>query len=47
VNPSGAVGDASIATAEKGKTIAEANVAGMIEVLREIEAMPLPGARWD
>lgn len=47
VNPSGAVGDASIATAEKGKTIAEANVAGMIEVLREIEAMPLPGTRWD
>jgi len=47
VNPSGAVGDASIATAEKGKTIAEANVAGMIEVLREIEAMPLPATRWD
>lgn len=45
VNPSGAVGDASIATAEKGRTIAEANVAGMIEVLREIEAMPLPGER--
>lgn len=47
VNPSGAVGDASIATAEKGRTIAEANVAGMIEVLREMEAMPLPGTRWD
>jgi len=45
INPSGAVGDASIATAEKGKIIAEANVAGMIEVLREIEAMPLPGTR--
>jgi creatinine amidohydrolase len=45
INPSGAVGDASAATAEKGKVIAEANVAGMIEVLREIEAMPLPGTR--
>lgn len=45
INPSGAVGDASLATAEKGKIIAEANVAGMIEVLREIEAMPLPGTR--
>jgi creatinine amidohydrolase len=45
INPSGAVGDASAATAEKGKIIAEANVAGMIEVLREIEAMPLPGTR--
>jgi creatinine amidohydrolase len=45
VNPSGAVGDASAATAEKGKLIAEANVSGMIEVLREIEAMPLPGTR--
>jgi creatinine amidohydrolase len=45
VNPSGAVGDASAATAEKGKLIAEANVAGMIDVLREIEAMPLPGTR--
>ena len=45
INPSGAVGDASIATAEKGRIIAEANVAGMIDVLREIEAMPLPGTR--
>lgn len=47
INPSGAVGDASLATAEKGRIIAEANVAGMLDVLREIEAMPLPGTRWE
>lgn len=45
INPAGAVGDASIATAEKGRTIAEANVAGMLEVLAEVERMPLPGER--
>ncbi|WEK06456.1 MAG: creatininase family protein [Candidatus Devosia phytovorans] len=42
INPAGAVGDASLATAEKGQIIAEANVAGMLEVLAEVEAMPLP-----
>lgn len=45
INPSGAVGDASLGTAEKGRTIAEANVAGMLDVLAEIERMPLPGER--
>lgn len=45
INPSGAVGDAASATAEKGRTIAEANVTGMLEVLAEIAAMPLPGDR--
>lgn len=45
INPSGAVGDASLATAEKGREIAEHNVAGMLEVLAEIERMPLPGHR--
>ena len=45
INPSGAVGDASLATAEKGRKIAEHNVAGMLEVLAEIERMPLPGQR--
>lgn len=44
INPSGAVGDASIATAEKGRQIAEHNVAGMLEVLVEIERMPLPAS---
>ena len=45
INPSGAVGDAASASAEKGRTIAEANVTGMLEVLTEIAAMPLPGER--
>jgi creatinine amidohydrolase len=42
INPSGAVGDAASATAEKGRVIAEANAAGMLEVLAEVLAMPLP-----
>lgn len=45
INPSGAVGDASLGTAEKGKQIAEANVVGMLDVLAEVERMPLPGQR--
>jgi creatinine amidohydrolase len=43
IHPGGAAGDASLATAEKGRLIAEHNVAGMLEVLAEIERMPLPG----
>jgi creatinine amidohydrolase len=42
LNPNGAVGDASIATAEKGKLIAEKEVAGMLELLAEVERCPLP-----
>lgn len=45
INPAGAVGDATAATADKGRVIAEANVAGMIEVLGEVERMALPGER--
>ncbi|WP_193337890.1 creatininase family protein [Devosia beringensis] len=45
INPSGAVGNAAIATAEKGRLIAEANVAGMLDMLAEVVAMPLPGTR--
>lgn len=45
INPSGAVGDASKATADKGRALAHSNVAGMLEVLAEIAAMPLPGER--
>jgi creatinine amidohydrolase len=45
INPSGAVGNAAIATAEKGRLIAEANVAGMLDMLAEVVAMPLPGNR--
>lgn len=43
INPAGAVGDATAATAEKGRTIAEANVEGMLEMLAEVVKMPLPG----
>jgi creatinine amidohydrolase len=45
INPAGAVGDAALGTAEKGRLIAERNVAGMLEVLAEIRRMPLPAAR--
>lgn len=45
INPSGAVGNAAIATAEKGRLIVEANVKGMLEMLAEVVAMPLPGTR--
>lgn len=42
INPAGSVGDASVASAEKGRVIAEANVAGMLEVLDEMRRMSLP-----
>ena len=42
LNPHGVVGDASIATAEKGAKIAEAEVSGMLELLGELERHPLP-----
>ncbi|MBU1305888.1 MAG: creatininase family protein [Alphaproteobacteria bacterium] len=45
INPSGAVGNAAIATAEKGRLIVEANVTGMLDMLAEVVAMPLPGTR--
>jgi len=41
LNPSGAVGEAAKATAEKGRLTAEAEVAGMLELLAEIERFPL------
>jgi creatinine amidohydrolase len=42
LNPSGAVGDAASATAEKGRIIAEHQVRGMLDLLREVEHFPLP-----
>ena len=42
LNDHGAVGDASIATAEKGRLIAEKEVTGMMELLAEVERFPLP-----
>jgi len=44
LNPDGTVGDASLATAEKGAATADHQVAGFIELLRTIEAMPVPTA---
>ena len=43
LNPSGAVGNAANASAERGRTIAEAEVTGMLELLAEVERFPLPG----
>ncbi|MEO1019409.1 MAG: creatininase family protein [Pseudomonadota bacterium] len=42
LNPSGAVGNAAIATAEKGQAIAEETVARMLELLLEVQAIGLP-----
>ena len=42
LNPHGVVGDASIATAEKGRAIADAEVTGMLELLGELERHELP-----
>jgi creatinine amidohydrolase len=43
INPAGVAGEASKATAEKGRITAEAAVAGFIELLREVERKELPG----
>jgi creatinine amidohydrolase len=42
LNPDGAVGNASKATAELGERIAEHQVAGMIELLRDMQKADLP-----
>jgi creatinine amidohydrolase len=44
LNPKGAVGNAANASAERGRIFADAEVAGMLELLREVEAFPRPGA---
>jgi creatinine amidohydrolase len=44
LNPSGAVGNAANATAERGRVFADAEVAGMLELLAEVERISLPGA---
>lgn len=45
LNPSGAVGEASKATAERGRLIAEHEVEAMLELLREVERFPLAERR--
>lgn len=42
LNPLGAAGNAAIATADKGRQLAEASVSGMLELLAEVERMTLP-----
>jgi creatinine amidohydrolase len=44
INPAGVAGEASKATAEKGRITAESAVAGFIELLREVERKELPVA---
>jgi creatinine amidohydrolase len=41
VNPAGVVGEAHLATAEKGRATAEKMVADMIGFLRKVEAEPV------
>ncbi|MGH6922596.1 MAG: creatininase family protein [Propylenella sp.] len=41
LNPDGVVGDASRATAEKGKRIAEHQARGFVELLQDVRAVPL------
>lgn len=45
LNPAGTVGNASVATAEKGRATAAHQVAGFVALLREVAAMELPSAR--
>ena len=42
VNPSGAIGNASAGTAEKGKLIADHQHAGFLQLLQETKRFPLP-----
>lgn len=44
LNPDGTVGDASIATAEKGRATADHQVAGFVDLLRQVRDMPVPSA---
>lgn len=43
LNPSGTVGNAAIATAEKGHATAAHQVAGFVDLLRKVAATPLDG----
>ncbi len=43
LNPEGTVGEAHLATAEKGRLTCEHQVRGFIDMLRKLRDMPLPG----
>ena len=42
LNPAGVVGDAHLASADKGRATAAHQVAGFIAMLRDLVQMPLP-----
>jgi creatinine amidohydrolase len=43
LNPAGTVGNASIATAEKGQATLRHQVAGLVALLRDLRSLPLDG----
>jgi len=43
LNPKGVIGDASAATADKGRRVAEHQAKGFIELLRDVRSVPLKG----
>jgi len=43
LNPAGTVGEAHLATAEKGRALADHSIAGVIGLLRQVRDMPLAG----
>jgi len=45
VSPSGVLGDATLATAEKGKTLVEALLAGMLADIENVRSAPLPATK--
>lgn len=47
LNPAGTVGNAAIATAEKGRQTLEYQVAGFIDLLQDVQSMPVPVAKVD
>jgi creatinine amidohydrolase len=47
LNPAGAVGNAARATAERGRSIARAEVDGMLSLIREVERIELPAGRTE
>ena len=43
LNPHGVVGNASVATAEKGRAVAEHQARGFVELLRDVRKVSLKG----
>jgi creatinine amidohydrolase len=47
IHPLGAAGEAHLGSADKGRITVETAVDSVIELLREVERYPLPGAGGD